>query len=171
MPITSSITETNVFTVLRAFILTIVTCEVIRLPNNRTPMPLGAFVAMSPGANIPLSTNVTAYAATTKGVERPSQLSIQIDCYGAGSADMATAISTLLRDPYACDQFSASGFDIAPLYAGDAHQMPLVDGEAQYEERWTFDAVLQFNPILTAPQDSAIALVANIYDVDRTFPP
>ncbi len=171
MTITSSITETQVFTALRAFIMTIVSCEVIRLPSNRVSMPLGAFVSMSPGTNIPLSTNVTTYATTTKSVKRPSQISIQIDCYGAGSSDTATAISTLLRDPYACDQFATSGFDITPLYAGDAHQIPLVDGEAQYEERWTFDAVLQFNPVLTVSQDYATALAVNVINVDTTYPP
>lgn len=164
MSMSPSITETQVFTVLRAFILTIVSCEVIRTPVNRAAMPVGPFIALSPTSNVPLSTNVSTFTLTTQQIKRPSQFTIQVDFYGVGSGDWATAISTLLRNSYACDQFSASGFDIQPLYAGDAHQLPLVNGESQYEERWTFDAVLQFNPVITAPQDSATALsIANIY--------
>jgi hypothetical protein len=121
-------------------------------------MPLGDFISLTPISNIPLSTNVTTLTGANNSIKRASQFTIQIDCYGAGAGDRATAITTLLRSAYACDQFTASGFDIQPLYAGDARQMPLVDGEGQYAERWSFDAVLQFNPVLTIPQDSAIVL-------------
>jgi hypothetical protein len=166
-----SITETQVFTALRAFILTIVNCEVVRGPSALVPMPVGDFVALQPGSIIPLSTNVTTLVGANNNIRRPSQFSIQVDCYGVNASDRAVAISTLLRSPYGCDQFTASGFDIQPLYAGDAHQMPLVDGESKYTERWTFDCVLQMNPVLTVPQQSATALSATIKDVDRTFPP
>lgn len=168
---TPSITETQVFTALRAFVLTIVDCEVVRLPANRVPAPAGAFVGLSPPSNIPLATNVASYTGTQKSVERSSQITMQIDCYGAGSGDRATAISALLRDSYACEQFAASGFDIQPLYAGDAKQLPLVDGEQQYEERWSFEAVLQFNPVITMPQDSATSLTPVVVNVERTYPP
>ena len=134
-------------------------------------MPNGPFVMMSPVSDVQLSTNVIAYAATTKSIKRASQFTIQIDCYGAGSGDRATALSTLLRDQYGIDQFAASGIDAQPLYASDANQMPLVDGEQQYEERWTFSAVLQFNPVMTTPQDTATALAVGIKEVERTYPP
>jgi hypothetical protein len=171
MAITPSITETQVFTALRAFILTIVDCEVVRALNNRVPMPKGDFIALSPPSIMPLSTNVTAFNGTSNVIKRSSQFLVQVDCYGAGACDRATAISMLLRDQYGCEQFAASGFDIQPLYASDAHQIPLVDGEAQYEERWTFEAVMQFNPALTIAQQSAITLSTDVIGVVRTYPP
>lgn len=171
MAITTSITEAQVFTALRAFLLTIVDCEVVRLPANRVAMPVGDFIGLTPLLNTSLSTNVDSYAGTSKSIKRASQFTVQVDCYGSGAGDRATAITTLLRDGYGCEQFTASGFDIQPLYAGDARQFPLVDGEAQYEERWTFDAVLQFNPVLTITQQSALALAVNLKEVDRTYPP
>lgn len=171
MSLTPSITETNIITALRAFVLSIVDCEVIRAPVNRAAMPLGDFVVLSPLTNIPLSTNVSTLTGSTRSIMRPSQIGIQVDCYGGTAGDRATAISTLLRDQYAVDSFAASGFDMAPLYAGDSHQMPIVDGEQQYEERWTFEATLQFNPIMTPPQDSATALNVNLVNVDRAYPP
>jgi len=171
---TPSITETQIFTALREFILSVVAdCEVIRLPNNRTAMPKGAFVAMSPGSNAALSTNVTTYDGENnqRDILRASQFSAQIDCYGAGSSEMATAISMLLRDQYACDKFAESGLDMQPLYAGEPHQMPLVDGEAKYEERWTFEAVLQINPKLTVSQDYADSLEIKLVNVNLAYPP
>jgi hypothetical protein len=169
--ITPSITETQVFTALRAFLLTIVTCEVVRAPVNRVAMPLGDFISLTPISNIALSTNVTTLTGVNNSIKRASQFTIQIDCYGSGAGDRATAIATLLRSQYGCDQLAASGFDVQPLYAGDAKQMPIIDGEAQYEERWSIDAVLQFNPVLTTPQDSATALKVGVFDADITFPP
>jgi hypothetical protein len=154
--ITPSITETQVFTALRAFLLTIVTCEVVRAPVNRVAMPLGDFISLTPISNIPLSTNVTTLTGANNSIKRASQFTIQIDCYGSGAGDRATAITMLLRSDYAFG--AASGLDIQQLYAGDSRQIPIVDGEGQYAERWSFDAVLQFNPVLTIPQDSAIVL-------------
>jgi hypothetical protein len=191
--ISPSITETQVFTALRAFLLTIVDCEVIRLPNNRVAMPKGEFISLSPVSNIALSTNVAGYSGTDKSILRPSQVTIQVDCYGASAGDRATAITTLLRDPYGCDAFNVGGApidltqvggsyvlgesplyalpNIQPLYASDARQMPMVDSEAAYVERWSFDCVLQFNPVLTVAQQSAAALGVGLKNVDRTFPP
>jgi hypothetical protein len=170
---TPSITESQVFKTLGAFIAGIVTCEVIRLPVNRTPMPKGSFIAMSPGTNIPLSTNVTTYDRENdeRSVVRPSQFSVQIDCYGKDSSDLATAISILLRDQYACDKFAESGAGVQPLYAGDPQQIPLVDGEAQYEERWTFNAALQVNPALTVAQEFAAELEVAVVNVVQEYPP
>lgn len=164
-----SITETQVFTALRAFILTLVDCEVIRTPNNRVAMPAGEFISLSPVSNIALATNVTGYGDTDKRILRPSQITIQVDCYGANAGDRAATITTLLRDVTGCDAMAGAG--VQPLYAGDSRQMPMVDGESQYVERWTFDCVLQANPVLTVTQQSATALSVGLKNVDRTFPP
>ncbi len=166
-----SVTETEVFTALRAFILTIVGCEVIRAQTNRVAMPLGDFIALTPLAQTPLETNTDTYTDTTKSIERPTRLDIQIDCYGALASDRATAISTLLRDSYAVDQFALLGYDVTPLYATDAHQMPLVDGEEQYEERWTFEAHLQTNPIITVAEETANTITPPTFtNVNATYP-
>lgn len=169
--ITPSITETQIFAALRAFMLGVVDCEVIRTPVNRAAMPKGDFIALSPTSNTALSTNVATTIDQQQTIKRPSQFVVQVDCYGAGAGDRATTLATLLRSQYACEQFAASGLEIQPLYAGDAQQMPLVSGEDQYEERWTFDAVLQFNPVLVVAQQSALSLTVTPKDVDRTFPP
>ena len=151
-------TETAVFTALRSFILGLVTCPVIRLPVNRVATPAGEFIALSPLSNIPLATNVSVQAGQSKSVSQARQVTIQVDCYGATAGDNAAKISMLFRDAYGCEALAASSPGVQPLYTTDAHQMPLVDGEAQYTERWTFDCVLQVNQALTVDQAGATSL-------------
>jgi len=165
-----SVNELDIFTTLRAFILTLVGCEVIRGQVNRVAMPVGDFIALTPISQVPLETNTDTYTTTSKSVERPIRYTIQVDCYGVLAGDRASTIAAMLRDNYAVDQFALLGFDMAPLYAEDAHQMPLVDGEDQYTERWTFIAALQINPVITVPESTAGTLTAGIINVDATYP-
>ena len=166
-----SIIEENVFTALRAFILSAVDCEVVRSQVNRVAMPKGDFIALTPVASAALSTNTDSTSTAAKTILRPVQVNVQVDCYGLRAADRAQTIATLFRDDYACQSFKTSGFDIQPLYAEDAHQMPLISGEEQYVERWTFELAMQANPVLTVTQQSAITLDIGLQNVDRTFPP
>lgn len=169
--ISPSILEANVFTALRTFILSVVDCEVIRSQVNRVSTPKGDFIALTPVSMAPLETNTDTWTDTTKAVKRPAQMNIQVDCYGASSADRAQVISALFRDDCACQSFLASGFDIQPLYAGDAQQMPLVSGEDAYVERWTFELALQVNPVVTLTQQTANTLKAGVINVERTYLP
>jgi hypothetical protein len=176
MPATVSITETQVLTVLRSFILSLVSLDgdhVIRGLQNRVAMPAGDFIEITASLSGPLSTNVQTYAPDNSASlnKRSTQLSVQIDCYGVSAMDNANMLSMMLRSDYACQKFAASGLDMQPLYANDAHQMPFVTGEEQYMERWVFDAVLQFNPVVTVPQDFADSLEVGLIDVDVVYPP
>lgn len=162
-----SISEADVLTALRSVVLTVVGCEVIRGQINRTAMPTGDFVVLTPTGLMPLSTNVDSYTATEKSIERPAQMSVQIDCYGSLSQQRSAAIAAILRDDYAAEQFGAG---IQTLYAGDAQQMPIETAQDQYLERWTFEAQLQINPTLTFAQESANTLTVGLIDVDATYP-
>ena len=164
-------TETTTFTALRAFVLGLVTCEVIRLPANRVATPAGEFIALSPLSNIPLSTNVGTQSGQTRSTGQPRQVTIQVDCYGPTAGDNATKLSMFFRDQYACDALAAVDASIQPLYATDAHQMPLVSGEAQYVERWTFDAVMQANISHVLPQQAAEELSITTINVIGAYPP
>jgi hypothetical protein len=166
-----SILETNVLAALRTFILSAVTCEVIVAQTNRVAMPKGDFITMTSMSQVPLSTNTDTWDATTKTVLRPTQFTIQLDCYGTTAANNAQVVAALLRDDFACQSFKSSGFDIQPLYAGDAQQMPLISGEDQYINRWTFNCVLQANPTITLTQQTANALTVGVVNVERTYPP
>ena len=171
MAITVSILETNVFAALRAYILTLVSVPVIRTPVNRAAMPLGDFIALSPAGMRRLETNTDSYPTiTTMAMLQPMEITIRVDCYGATACDSAQLIAATFRDEFGVDAFTASGFDIAPLYTTDALQMPVVTGEDQYLERWTFEAVMQFNPVTTVTSAStSTPSVPNLIDVLTTY--
>lgn len=156
---TVSITESNVLAALRAFILTLVSCEVVRGLDNEVPMPAGGFIELTPALMTPLSTTVVEYddsdpTASLANFKGPLKYSVQVDCYGTVASDWAAAIVMALRTPYACDSFAASGFDIQPLYADDPKQLSFVDEGNQFVERWVFNAVLQYNPVIIIPMQS-----------------
>lgn len=162
-----------IFTAIRSFLVELATPQrVIRSPVNRAAMPVGPFVLVTPLATIPLATpTVKIDGAGNRSVKRSSQFNCQIDCYGPDSGDLAELISMLFREQYAVEKFAASGLEIAPLYATNAHQMPIVTGEEQYLERWTFEIALQFNPIVSTVQQSANMLSVGIISVDEAYPP
>ena len=96
--------------------------------------------------------------AGTSEVEQYTQVTVQLDVHGPSSADNAQVITTLFRDQYATQMFYQSGFDMAPLYTSDPRQSPFINGEQQYEDRWTIDLVLQANPVLSVPLQFAVEL-------------
>lgn len=173
MSVSISPTQQSIFTALRSFILGLIDCEVIQGLGNNTPMPIGGFIAMTALLQNRLSTNVDTYTdpvliTGTKDVMQPTQYTIQIDCYGANSSDWAVTICALFRDEYGCDALAPS---VQPLHADDPKMIPLTDGEAQYEERWSITAALQYNPVISVPQQFADSLNVTLINVDANYPP
>lgn len=169
MSATVDISADSIVTALGAFIQTVVTVPVIRAQTNRVPMPVGDFIALTPVSAEPLDVSVDSNTATALMIKRSTQYRIQVDCYGLSAGDNAQMLATLLRDDYAYDAMEAA--NVAPLYATDARQMPLIAGEDQYIQRWTFEAYLQANPTTTVTIQTADALNVETVDVDRVYPP
>lgn len=169
MTATLSLTDAQIFTALRAFLTAILdsSVTVLRGQANRVTEPVGDFVLMTPLFRIRLATNqdggwqgVTNPTALT--VLAPTQITIQCDVHGPNSADNAQVITTLMRDEYGFASFQASGFNVAPLYADDPRRLPFINGEQQYEDRWSIDVVLQANPVASVPQDFANVLTPTL---------
>lgn len=175
MSIPISVTEDALVEALGAFVQVIVgdQVDVARGQQNRVPPPTGSHVYITPILAPALSLPRTTYAdvpdAGTLTLTRPTQWTAQLDCYGDGAQNMALAISIALRSAYGCDALKASGAQ--PLYTGDPRQLPFTTGEHQYLERWSIDAVLQFNPSITVPQQFADELHVDLTEVDTTYPP
>lgn len=108
-------------------------------------------------------------ASGSKSMLQATQVTVQIDVHGPNSGDNAQIITTTFRDEYAVDAFASSGFDVAPLYADDGHQMPFLNGEQQIEERWVISAVMQCNPIVSVPQQFASDLNADLVDITAQY--
>ena len=181
---TIDITEDILLTAVRGFLLSAVSGEVIRSQQNRVAMPLGVFTEMTPIDSVGMSVNRKTYHDTgvagtgTTGNQQSKRWRCQLDCYGSQAHDNATLISTLWRTPYACGLFmtacQALGIpakSIAPLYAGDPRNNNMINAEEQYQDRWTLEVTLQFNPTVTVPQDFADQLNIGLVEVDAKYPP
>jgi len=178
MTATISITQDTLTTALRGFLLPIVsTTEVFLSQQNLDPMPLGSFITMTPISTEGLSTNHTSYHDTgvsgtgTQMNSRTTLWRCQLDCYGDDAQDMANIIATLWRSPYACENLTTDTLNIQPLYAGEPHQTTMINAEQQFENRWTVDVMLQFNPVITVPQDFADQLVIGLVEIGAKYPP
>lgn len=175
--IAADVTEEDLLTALRGFLLPIVGGEVVQSQENGVDMPPPPFTTMTTLRITGLSTNKQTWADTgdssTSAIKnsRSSQWTVQIDVYGDGAMDRANNAASLTRTSYGCDQFAAAAVDIQPLYAGEPHQTSMITGEQQYEQRWTFDFVAQFNPIITVSEQYADQLNINLAEVAATFPP
>ena len=153
MTATVSLAQTDLQTILRSFILSLIDCEVIDGLDNGVPPPLNPFIAITPLYFNRLATNMPTYqdpgtGAGTSGVMQSIAYTWQIDCYGPQSSDWAAIITTMFRDGYGVDFMAPIA---APLYADDPKQFAIVDGEENFEQRWLITAVLQYNPVVTIP--------------------
>ncbi len=177
MSVTVSPSQDAVYQALEAFLVSVLPTgiPVIRgLPNRvAMPQPVPGFVMMQALMVNRLRWNQDSWdtasaTPTTMTLEEGMEVRVQIDFYGASSADWAATVSTLLRDSYGC---VALGPNCQPLYADDAHMMPLTDAEQRYEERWSLDARIQYNPVTTITQAFANSTQITPINVNETYPP
>lgn len=115
-------------------------------------------------------------AAGTQQIMQPTKFTVQLDFHSApisNAGDMASVVSTLMRDAYAVQQFANQqpNFGIFPLYADDARQMPFQNDQQQWEFRWVVEALLQANIVISVPQQFAAAVQVEVISVEATYPP
>lgn len=95
-------------------------------------------------------------ACGVETITQATKITFQVDVHGPNSADNAEVISTLFRDEYATSFFSDNGYaGISPLYTDDLKQVPFINAEQQYENRWIIEAVLQADQTITVSQQFA----------------
>lgn len=104
-------------------------------------------------------------------VTQAGEFVIQLDVHGPASAEYAQTITTLFRDAYAVETFAQLTELISPLYADDPKQIPFINAENQYEDRWVVEAHLQANQTLSVPAQYMDDVEVGLIDVDATFPP
>lgn len=166
---TPSITDDAVMTALRTFLLAVLPAgvEVVQGQPNGVPEPASPdHVVMTPSRRGQLSTTTHTYDPATgqNNIARSTAVHFQLDIYGPSASDNAQVVSTLLRDAYGCTFLTA--YNVQPLYCDDGRQMPLVNGEFQYENRWMVNAVLQANPVIATPAEFADDVVIALHKVD-----
>ena len=180
MTATLDITELQLRIALQAFLMDVTGLTIDKVmagQQNLVAMPLDDFIIFTPMKQIGLSTNRVTYG--DNGVygegkqlnQRSTQWPCQIDCYGEGAADNASIISTLIRTDFACEWFRQNGNVLIPLYCSDPHQTTMINGEQQYEGRWTLDFNGQYNPSVTTRQDFMDNIQVGTVAADLKYPP
>ncbi len=115
-------------------------------------------------------------SAGSKNVVQQVEWTIQLDFHSASltsAGDMATVVSTLMRDAFATQQFAEQSpyYGVSPLYADDPRQMPWVNDQQQVEWRWVLEAKVQAPEQVVVPQQYADVVEVDVISVDATFPP
>ena len=157
----ASISVDNVIDALADFLAPFVPgAQVVRAQVNRVAMPSNPGVVLTEMLQVDLSVPATEYQPDdgTATIEGPTRIDVQIDFYGSQAGEFCKTVKTVFRSHWGFTHFPAN---IKPLYTSDGIQTPLTTGEQQYESRWTLTASLQYNPIVTVPQDFADVLTPN----------
>ena len=155
----ASITVDKVIEALGAFVQPFAPgAPVIRGQQNRVAMPVTGFVELTELLQVDLETPVATSALAQVDLAGPKRIDIQMDFYGPSAGDWCTAVKGVYRSCYAYSLFPDG---IKPLYCSDGNQSPLDNGEEQYELRWIITASLQYNPVVSMPQQSAVKLAVH----------
>lgn len=168
-----SITETQVLAAIRAFLVANLPTggAVIKGQANLVPEPkVNDFVIMTPNRRSRLGMTIDIPNPDNNGIDHtePMQIDLQLDFHGETSTDNATTIQILFRDGYAYDFLIPYG--VSPLYCDDGQQMPFINDQDQYEDRWVMTMSMQVNPTVSTPQQFAEALAIELAEVDITPP-
>jgi len=132
--------------------------------TSGTPGGAGAYT-VSPSQSVSLGPLAAGYRTITQQTE----ITVQLDIHGPSSGENAQTISTLFRDPVGTEFFATTNPDIAPLYTSDPRQAPFMNGEQQYEFRWSIDVLLQASDAISGlPQQFADQLVPTLIDAEIT---
>jgi hypothetical protein len=184
MPATPDLTEADLFTAIRALWLDLLPSgvEVIRAQTNRVAEPAGPdFVILNTSLRQRIETTTetwdpTASAPTALTAFDPAMATMQCDVHGPNGADAAWSFCTLWRSSYACNFLAAwcatnAKPSIQPLYANDPRQIPFINGEQAYEDRWVVEALFQANVTISFAQQFADTLAVGLVSVDATYHP
>lgn len=163
-----SIADDQVSTALRSFMLGVLPAgvECVQGQPNRVPeVASDDFVIFTISSDGRLSLNVDTYdtGAGTVSAQESRKVRYQLDVHGPNSTDNARVITTLWRSQYAC-RILAPTFQ--PLYADDGQQLPFINGEGQYENRWVLMLYLQVNPAVSTPIEFADTVTVTLVEAE-----
>jgi hypothetical protein len=172
-------TQDDVFASFQTLFATLVPVgtKVLRGPIDRAAQPTNDHVVITPIHRKRLRTNIVTDNPPPDGpdpngtvaMEQGVKLEVQVDFYGEVAAtNWLDAFTTVFRSEYAVDALKPV---CSPLYADEGRMVPLVTGEEQYLERWMVRTFVQYNPVVTAPQQYADTLEVTLINVDEKYPP
>lgn len=99
--------------------------------------------------DLDVSANYYESMTDSTTVQQSVEVTMQIDFYGVGSGDKARKLTTLWRNIYTTQILKCC----QPLYAKSPRQMTYVNEKDQYEQRWSMDLLMQYNPYFEHEQN------------------
>jgi len=188
----ASPTSDDLLGALRAWLLTQVPAgvEVVQAFDSGVPEPRVQDPA-DPGGTVPvgfvtiqtvhearLSTTGSSYedgghngVDTFQDLSESAEWVAQVDVYGPLAEDWARGMELQFASMPAVDFFGQQLAGLAPLFAEDRRQAPIVDGEKQYERRIVLVLHLNYTVAAQVPQDFAAALTPTVINVAATYNP
>lgn len=121
---------------------------------------------ISPSQNVSQRT----LAAGVHAAQQNTTLVVQADVHGTSGGDNAQTLTTAVRDPYAVEWFLANHPEVTPLYAEEPRQVPFLNAEQQYEDRWAIEIMLQVKPTIRLPQQFADQVRVTPIAVEAIYP-
>lgn len=108
-------------------------------------------------------------AAGILSATQNTKVVVQLDVHGPNGGDNAQRIQTVLHDDYSFLTLERAGSPIRPLYATDPRQVPFINDQKQYEDRWIVEACVQANIAVEIPQEFFETVVIGLIDVDAKY--
>lgn len=110
-------------------------------------------------------------AAGVLNAMQPTELTFQVDVHGPSSGDNSSRITAMLLDDYGFSIFKRQGLGVFPLTAENKGQVPFINAENQYEDRYIVEACLQINATVNdIPQEFFDKIVIGFIPVDIFYP-
>lgn len=168
------VTEDDLYSITGQWVSTLLAdTEVIVGQMNRVPMPKKqSFVIMTSLMMEGLSQNREIwYHSGALTNTRSTQWHCQLDVFGGRAQQNSTLLATMAKTDWSCAFFARAAFMIQPLYATTPTNMTIINAETEYELRFSFTLMMQYNPHITVSQDYFDTANVNLVDVDTTFKP
>ncbi|MEY0837376.1 hypothetical protein AB7238_14205 [Providencia alcalifaciens] len=151
MAATISVTERDIFSELRPYLIELFECPVVVGYQNNVALPKDCIVMFKLFTkNLDQTSNYWDAETSEITAQTSIEGTFQLDFYGTEADSRADTVSILWRSPYTTARMKK----IQPLYSGEPRKNILVNESNQYENRVMLDIKLQYNPETSYQVDS-----------------
>ncbi|WP_432784680.1 hypothetical protein AAEX37_01957 [Oligella sp. MSHR50489EDL] len=125
--------------------------QVIQAYQNSNPLPADA-VVMTILFERPIDSTFVNYKKANEQkaiVQQAREATVQLDFYGSLAQTRSQKIALLWKTSYSLRELKKC----APLYTKEPRRIPIVNEQNNYEDRWSLDCLLQYDPEVEHEQD------------------
>lgn len=140
------ITHRDIYIDVRNYLISLLEAEpkqVIQGYQNNSPLPLDAIVmAITSESEIDTPATYTDEENGKLIVQQSREVVVQVDFFGKKAQERCQKVSIIWKNYYTTEALKCC----QPLYAREPRRLPILNEQAMYEDRWTIELVLQYNP-------------------------